>query len=234
MRINRVYNYYREWGLEVNGKYVGRTFINCPKRIVDEAVVSGDERLKPIEWDEFVLREAKWDKELKQRVFYKFSDKMDRDFFSTYKKVYDVEVVVKEDVEIPQWNGEAEIPTTIEWGSTIVLKAVPSGRLKKILETFELDSKIEKVDGKDKAWNPAKVLPFDWEDEVKNGLEWKFFSMRVRGTWLDTSYSFKEIVPFLIEQNTSSDSADPLRATKTKVSKYVPIPDEIDISDIPF
>jgi len=98
-RVNKVYNYYRVGGIEttINGvtKWVGKTFINIPSRIEDEAIVQGDERLAHLEGDEYELREAIWDKELKKRVFYKLKNvKLDRDFYKVYKKVYDVEVVI--------------------------------------------------------------------------------------------------------------------------------------------
>ncbi len=205
MKVVKVYNFYRDGGLEVKQpdgsmKYVGKTFVNCPKRIKDNVVIQWDEQLKPVEGEEMEFREVVWNKEIKARTFVKYTGKFDKDFYSTYKKVYDVEVVVKDSFKNPVWNKDAgaEVMVTFEGGVSATLNSFPSGRLKNLLESLELDTSIEKVKGKDKAGNEAMVMPYDWEDSVKNNLEGKFFSMRVRGEGLDTKYSFKEAPEFAV------------------------------------
>ncbi len=187
-KINKVYNFYREGGLEVpqvggGVKYVGKTFVNCPSRITDEVVIQGDEQLKPVAGESMSFREVIWNKDLKQREFHKYNGKLDKDFFSTYKKVYDVEIVIKDSLTLPAvWDSEAkaEVEKTFEGGVSATLNAFPVGRLKNLIESLDLDSGVQLVSGKDKAGNPAMVKPFDWEDGVKNTLEGKFVQMRVR------------------------------------------------------
>jgi hypothetical protein len=220
MKIVKVYNFYRDGGLEVRQadgsmKYVGKTFVNCPKRIKDNIVIQGDEQLKYIEGDEMEFREVVWNKELKARTFVKYAGKFDKDFYATYKKVYDIEVIVKDEFTNPVWDKDAnaEVLKTFEGGVSATLNSFPVGRLKNLLESLELDTGIEKIKGKDKAGNEAMVMPYDWEDNVKNKLEGKFFSMRVRGEGLDTKYSFKEAPEFVImneAQNVFEDDTQDL------------------------
>jgi hypothetical protein len=224
--IKKVYPSYRDGGLETKQpdgtvKYVGKTFVYVPKRIKDEVVLQGDEQLKFIQGDEMELREAVWDKELKTRKFVKVKQKLDKDFFSTYKKVYDVEVAVKSGFTIPVWDKDAkkEVDTKFDDGVSATLVAFPAGRLKNMIEALDLDKGIQLVQGKDKAGNDAMVRPFDWEDTVKNKLEGKFVEMRVRGTGLDTKYSFREGKEF-VELNTAEDVFDN--------------GEEIAVEDIPF
>lgn len=244
--IKKVHNYYRTGGIEqpqTGGgvKWVGKTFVNIPKRIEDDAVVQGDERLAYIKWDEMELREAVWDKDLKKRVFYKTKEKMDRDFYKVYKKVYDVEVIVQSPFKNKVWNWETKVEEEVEFeeGTTATLSSFPVSRLKVLLETLELDEGVELVDGKDKAGNPAKVKPFDWEDGVKFKLEGKFVGMRVRGEGMDTKYTFKEGKEF--EYTSTEEVATPKAPKETaetkmkaKLSSYVPLEEEIDLADVPF
>lgn len=131
-RINKVYNFYRDGGLEVNGKYLGKTFVNIPNRIKDKVILQGDEQLKYIEGDVMELRESIWNKETKQREFHKYTGKFDKEFYATYKKVYDVEVTVKEEFDNPVWDKEklAEVNTTFSEGTTATLNSFPVGRLR--------------------------------------------------------------------------------------------------------
>lgn len=77
-----------------------------------------------------------------------------------------------------------------------------------MLEALDLDSSVELVPGKSKDGKDAMIKPYDWEDGVKNTLEGKFVSMRVRGTGLDTTYSFKEVPPFLIAEDIAASFED--------------------------
>ena len=75
------------------------------------------------------------------------------------------------------------------------------------------------VNGKDRAGNPALVKPFDWEDSLKNSLENKFVKVRVRGTGMDTKYTFTEGSEFSITEVKPDDK---------------PFVDEIPLDEIPF
>lgn len=217
MKVVKVYNFYRDGGLEVKQpdgsmKYVGKTFVNIPKRIKDNIVIQWDEQLKYIEGDEMELREVIWDKEIKARTFVKYTGKLDKDFYSTYKKVYDLEVIVKDEFKNQVWDKEAgtEVMKTFSGWVSATLNSFPVGRLKNLLESLELDAGIEKIKGKDKAGNEAMVMPYDWEDSVKNKLEGKFFSMRVRGEGLDTKYSFKEAPEFAVVEEAVKTFDEPI------------------------
>ena len=204
-KINKVFSHYFSGGLEVDGKWRGRTFIYFPKRITDDVIVSGDERAKPQGKEEMQLRERVWNKADKRMEFHKFKDATNRDFYKAYKKVYDVEITLGWDVVIPLWDGKQEVETTVSSGETVVLSEFPASRLRQLLELIESDSKIEKIEGVDKTGKPVKSLPFDWEDSVKSDIEGRFISFRVSGEGMDTRYLFKEVAPFHIEVNEVAD-----------------------------
>lgn len=220
--INRVFSNYRAGGLEVNGKYTARVFHYFPKRLTEEVVMGNDESAKKVDGDVMELRERKWNKDARTFEFHKVKDKLDREFFATYKKVYDVEVIISQPTKLPVWDSmsKTEVEETFPAGTSIVLKEFPASRLKAVLEVLDLDASIQLVDGKDKAGNPAKVKPFDWEDDVKDLLERKFISFKVRGAGLDTTYTFKEGKEF--DANAMMSEAS------------LPQGEEIDVNDLPF
>lgn len=230
LKIKKVFNHYRSGGLEVAGKYVARQFVYFPKRLSDEVVISGDERAKltPADEGNMELRERKWNKETRQFEFHKVKDKLDKEFYATYKKVYDVELFNSQDVTLPLWDSasKTEILTLVPAGSDVFLKEFPASRLKALLEALDLDASIQLVDGKDKAGNPAKVKPYDWEDDVKELLNDKYFSFKVRGEGLDTTFTFKEGKEFDI---TSDEAAQLFDEVPTKPTTK----QEID-TDLPF
>ena len=231
LKIKKVFNNYRSGWVEVAGKYVARSFIYFPKRLTEDMVVSWDERAKLTPQDEgnMELREKKWNKEARQFEFYKVTDKLDREFFAAYKKVYDIEIVTSKDITLPLWDSASrtEVPTLVPANSEVILKEFPASRLKALLEALDLDGSIQLVDGKDKAGNPAKVKPYDWEDDVKDLLNDKFFSFKVRGEGLDTTFTFKEAKEFEVA---NVDSAQEVFDVPTEPATK----QEIDVNDLPF
>lgn len=173
--IENVYDRYRSGGIEVWGKFVGKTFV--------EVDVDGKK----------VWKEKKWDSVSRTWEFVDYEGKFDKDFFSVYKKVFDVEVSFFENVTFPVYSKEEgkEVPTVIPAGEKVVFNGIASSKIKTALEDLDLDGDVELIDGKDKAGNPSKVKPFDWEDETKNLLIGQIVEMRVRGEGMDTKYSFK-------------------------------------------
>ena len=234
LKVLNVFPNYRSGGLEINGKYVGREFVYFPKRIADEVIFNKDVRAKQEEGEELELREKKWNKEERRFEFSKVKDKKDRDFFSVYKKVYDIEVVSSDDVVLPVWDKDIKVyvDTEVKAWETIILQWVPASRVKAMLELFELEEGIEKIQGKDKGGNDAMVLPYDWEDLVKDKLVGKFFSFKVSGEGLDTKYIYKEGKEFETQEEDNTFSAPVAKVEEKKIPKYA---DEvINIEDLPF
>lgn len=89
--------------------------------------------------------------------FHKVTDKIDRDFYKTYKKVFDVKVIFEQPVTVTNWKGEEET------SKEVVLQQVSASKVKNMLMVVaEVEPPL--VDGKDKTGKPAKVPSFDWED----------------------------------------------------------------------
>lgn len=204
IRINKVFNAYRSGGLEIGGKWVGKSFVYFPKRITDDVIASGDERAKYAPGDELAmeLREKSYNREAGRFEFTRVKEKLDGEFFKTYKKVFDVEVTLGETVSIPTWDKVAKQEVNSEFGigETLMLQEFSAGKLKTLLEDLELDSHVELVDGKDKMGNAAKVKPYDWEDNLRKELEGRFVVIRVKGEGMDTKYKFKDGVPFEVPE----------------------------------
>lgn len=196
--VTNVYPAYRSGGVEVGGKFIGKSFYSFPKE-------NG-------EGNEF--REKIWDKEAKEFRFVTYTGKLDKEFFATYKKVYDVEVELARSVNLHVWDKESrsEVPTAVEAGEKVVFQAISASKIKTMVEDMDLDGGVVLVDGKDKAGNPSKVKPFDWEDGCKELLVGVLMEMKVRGEGMDTKYSFKE----------------------PKIERKARKEEEVNLEDIPF
>lgn len=206
----KVYKPYRK-GWDDNVKKF-RTFIYFPNRITDEVVYSWDERAKIQEGDVMGIREQIWDNDAKKFSFVKIVP--NREFYKTFKKVFDVDVAPSSPITLSIYDSKLkkDIEVVMGLGNTFTLQAVSAPRLIGMIEAFDLDANVPLVDGKDKLGNPAKVRPFDFEDELVKELPWRFVKWKVRGTWIDTRFTFKEGAEFSI--------------TSPK--------EEIEIVDIPF
>lgn len=209
--ILKVYKPYRYGWDDSIKKY--RSFYYFPSRLTADIVYSWDESAKIQEWDTFVLREKFWDNEVRKFWFKKIG--LDKTFYKTYRKVMDVDIAPSKPVTFPVWNSELqkEVDVTMALGNTFTLRGVPASRVIGMLEAHDLDSNVELVDGKDKTGNPAKVRPYDFEDELINELTGKFIKFKVRGEGMDTRFAFKEGDEFDITSQPSSD---------------------IDVEDLPF
>jgi hypothetical protein len=197
VQIVEVYKSYRSGGIEVDGKFVGKDFILFPKSdVLPDVIVGNDERVAELNKTvtETEYREKKWDKEARTFTFERYKGKLDRDFYSVYKKVYDVVVKLNSPITVSLWNSDSrqEEPTLITDGSEVTIKAFAASKIKTMCEDLDLDKDVVLVDGKDKAGNAAKVKPFDWEDGVIPSLINKYVVIRVRGEGMDTKYKFKE------------------------------------------
>jgi len=123
-------------------------------------------------------------------------------FNKLYRKVFDVDIAPSKDFTVSIWNQwmGKEVETTLGLGNTFTLRAVPSSRLIGMIEAYDLDKDVQLVDWKDKLGNPAKIRPWDFEDSLVKELHWKFISFKVRWTWIDTRYIFKEGDEFKLEE----------------------------------
>ena len=211
--ILKVYKPYRYGWDDSVKKY--RSFYYFPARLTADVVYSWDESAKIQEWDTFVLREKFWDNDERKFAFRKIG--LDKTFYKTYRKVMDVDIAPSKDATVNVWDGgmQKEVPVTMGLGNTFTLRGVPASRVIGMLEAHDLDANVELVDGKDKTWNPAKVRPYDFEDNLINELSGKFIKFKVRGEGMDTRFTFKE-----------GDEFDPT-AMPTQ-------PEGIAESDIPF
>ena len=120
---------------------------------------------------------------------------MDREFFKTYKKVFDLKVVFEQPQEVKNWKNEAET------GNEITLTQVSASKVKNIL-TVVADVEPPMVEWKDKAGNDCMVAEFDWEDKYRDALENVFVEMTVTGEGLDTKYNFSAGKEFAVKELT--------------------------------
>ena len=194
-QIKEVYPAYRAGGLEINGKFKFRSFYEFP---VDEreVVLSGDETIKANKDLRKELREKLWIDW--QMQFHKVKDKQDREFFKTYKKVFDVKVVFEQPVTVTNWKWEEE--TSRE----VTLQQVSASKIKNMLMVVaEVEPPL--VDGKDKTGKPAKVPAFDWEDRERDKLNNLFIKVMVSGEGMDTKYNFTPWKEFTLPELKTED-----------------------------
>lgn len=106
----------------------------------------------------------------------------------------DIDIAPSKDATFNIWDSgmQKEVPVTMGLGNTFTLRGVPASRVIGMLEAHDLDANVELVDGKDKTGNPAKVRPYDFEDNLINDLAGKFIKFKVRGEGMDTRFTFKE------------------------------------------
>ena len=160
IRINNIYPFYRSWWVKTaDWKFIWRTF-----------KYSADAR----------LMEQKWNANERKFELVPFDDiKVDRDFFKTYKKVFDIEIETEKNISVENYKW------TQEW-NTFVIQGVSAFKIKEMLKATVIDD-VPEVDGKEM---------FDWEDNEYKKLTNVTLKFSVVWTWLDTSYNFKPISKF--------------------------------------
>lgn len=210
--ILKVYKPYRYGWDDSVKKY--RSFYYFPARLTADVVYSWDESAKIKDGDTFVLREKFWDNNERKFAFRKIG--LDKTFYKTYRKVMDVDIAPSKDATFNIWDGgmQKEVPVVMGLGNTFTLRGVPASRIIGMIEAHDLDANVELVDGKDKTGNPAKVRPYDFEDNLINELSGKFIKFKVRGEGMDTRFTFKE-----------GEEFDPTA---------MPEGEPIDVDDLPF
>jgi hypothetical protein len=157
--VKKVYPKYQSGGIMMGDKFVGRTFVYN---------------------EEKKLQEKKWDDNERKFILADFDDiKVDREFYATYKKVFDVEVECEKEVELEEKRKGEQVKVK---GTSFVIKGLGAFKLREMLkEDFDL---IVEEDSEGRR-------PFDWEDELVNTLEGSKYQMKVTGKMLETSYKFK-------------------------------------------
>lgn len=220
--IKEVYNpYFAGWTDDgtTKKKRVFKKFPIFPDDVLMNWTEAMDE-VKKLPMDKIELREQVWDKDNKRFTFTKLKTKVDRDFFKTYKKVFDVIVEFENEISVNEWNSELkkEVPV---FTNEVQLVEVPASRIKAMLEVLQ-DEQPEMMDWKDRTGNPAKVPVYDYEDKMKELLKGKFCKFKVSWTWMDTKYTFLPWKEF-------KTLDDVFEAPKSKVKE-----EEIRIEDIPF
>ena len=163
--ITKIYAPYRNGGLEIDGMFVPRTFKYSKGKIMEEKWVGETGSRKP---------------ELQETDI-----KIDKDFFFTYKKVFDVQLSTPVEVEL---DGKK--------GTEFVIKGLGFSKVKDMLrEDFDLKIPMvtRDVKGEDGTVTAEEKEAFDWEDSVYQSLEGKSYKMKVTGQMLDTRYQYKLI-----------------------------------------
>lgn len=163
LKITAVYPAYRSWGLLVWDKFIWKTF--------------------KVDKESWKFMEQKWD-ENKKPYLVSMTEKMDKTFFQTYKKTFDVAFETANIITID--DGKKEFTDN---QFTIPVKA---SKLKDIMRVFIEDIPMD--------WDREA---FDWEDNFTQNLVWNFIRFTVTWQWLDTKYTYKEWKAF-----TSSELAD--------------------------
>lgn len=218
--IKEVYNPYFDGWLDNLTKKTHRTFKKFPVSL-EEVLVNGSpeiDEVKKLSMDKTELREQIWNNNSRQFEFHKVKDKIDRDFYKTWKKVFDLVIEFEDMVEVETWKDwwnvkvkDKDVQITVVWAWKI-----------KWMITSLVDELPPMIDWKDKAGNPAKIPEYDYEDKMKEQLKWKFVKMKVTGEWLDTKYVFNEWKEFNVTENNIKTEKNPLKQ------------DEIDMDDLPF
>ena len=204
--INKVYPAYRSgcidlWADKKVWRYVFRTFKTFPK--VEEEILVGGLRADGSKLTKEMeaslgkeLREQKWENWVAN--FYKIKDKMDKDFYKTWGKVFDMEIELEKPIEVLKYKTKSWEIVSEDW-NIINLTWISAWKIKSMIRSL-VEEDIPLVDWKDKAWNPAKVEEYDFEDTWKDKLEGKFVKMKVSWSWMDTKYIFNEGKTFLKEE----------------------------------
>jgi len=210
-KINKVYNDYRTGCIDLgNDKYLFRTFKWFGKA-EDQVLRGGSDRIKEFTKEYEVangreLREVIWDGNTP--TYMKVKDKLDKDFWKTWGKVFDIEIEFEKELNVTRYYDKKNNVDVTESGDVVNVTWVKAWKIKSMLRGVMDEDKgelIPLVEGKDKAGNEAMVEAYDWEDTLKNVLEGKFVKMKVSGEGMDTKYMFQEGKEFVKETKKEVD-----------------------------
>ena len=164
LKITAIYPAYRSGWLVVWDKFIWKTF--------------------KVDKESWKLMEQKWNDSTKKFELIPMTEKMDKTFFQTYKKTFDVafetaNIITIDDVKKEYTDNQFTIP-------------VKASKLKDMMRVFIEDIPMD--------WDREA---FDWEDNFTQNIIWNFIRFTVTGKWLDTKYTYKEWKAF-----TSDELAD--------------------------
>lgn len=212
IKITKIYNPYFDWWTDNWVAKLHRTFKKFPFNSA-EILYNGSKEMGEVTeefkkgWDiKFEIREQVWNKDLNRFEFKKVKDKIDRDWFKTYKKVFDVEFTTENPVEVEtyvkdSWN------IKVIWDKFSIM--LWSSKLRSILESL-FDEITWEVTAK-----------FDWEDKEKVKLEDKYVKIKITEAPISEEMSEEEKKLARME-------------TKYIFSEGKPFKEEIRLEDIPF
>lgn len=201
VKVNAVYFPYfsgdeHNWLKGADGKLINkpnvRNFIKFPSRITQDVISDYKEEYKRIGDEPMELREKIYDSSLGKFTFVKYTEKVTREFYKTYKKSFDLCVDIDSPIEVTRWDKDAKQDVTEKVANNVVFQGVSASKIKTMLEFLGLDETIQLVEGKDKLGNPSMVKPFDWEDTTKDALAGKYVKVKVTGSGIDSKYIFTE------------------------------------------
>lgn len=222
-KINWVYTPYRFAWDEAEKKY--RSFYKFPLT-EDEVLINWTWRIEEVK-----SIGTEWKYEWREKLFieeekaYGFKKSNIKDLYKRFRKVFDIDIVLENPTEVEYYENWWII-TSIE--QELKLKAFPATRLKKMLKVLCPKEKPNLIDWKDKAWKPAKVPEFDYEDKMKDLLVWKFCEFTVDWEWMDTEYTF---IPW--KEFSVADLEDIISNKSPKKHSFKQ-QEDISIEDIPF
>ena len=152
--IKNIYNPYRK-GFDMNTKKF-RTFKQFP--------VEGQDG--KLEWKEQI-----WNDETKQMDFIPVTQKLDKSFYQTFKKHFDMEFILETPSTVVKYFSKKDNQDVVVENERDIIFALPAGKLKNIIQSV-----TEYTEN-----NPTIVTAFDWEDEARNELKGLFVKISITG-----------------------------------------------------
>ena len=138
--VKTIYPAYRSGGVKTaDGRFIGKTFVEKDGKFMEK---------------HFEKKGDKWDISLIEPTVI-----IDRDFFKTYKKVYDVVITTGE-------------------GNEFTIQGLGVYKIQLMLKA-DMDFDVPMNGDKEQ---------FDWEDSVYKNIEGRTYKMKVTGAGLDTEY----------------------------------------------
>jgi len=182
--VSAPYRYQEVW-IDDWVKSDGSPKRKCTKR---ETVIIKD-------WKFFI---KEWNADEKKFIERPFTEKIDKEFFKSHKKKYDIKIRVEKDIEINVWDKDSQsmidkedTEFTITWLSDFMLKEM-------LLQTDIVEE--EPMDWDNKVW--------DWEEKEVEWLIGKFIKVTITWQKLDTRYKFRQWKAFEVEETAKEDDVE--------------------------
>lgn len=144
--VEKIYPFYRNGGVVFNDKFIPKTFKHVDGKLLEEKWTDGTRELVPC------------------------SEKLDKEFFKTYKKVFDVVIKLPKEQTVDGVTAD-----------TFAIKGLGAFKVKEMLKA-DFDYEVPMDEEHEK---------FNWEDDVYTNIEGKTYKMKVRGEKLDTEYKIQ-------------------------------------------